>query len=326
MGISRQTATKWWGRYQEFGFDGLLESTSRPQHSPTAITDDVVDLILKMRAEKKWGAQRLAAELARLGVDVSPSTVHRTLTRHGVNNVALMDRPTGNSKREINRYDFDNIGDMVHVDVKKAGRIPDGGGWFIHGYGTDLHRKSKRVETTGKGGRVGYIYIHSAVDARSRLAYSEVHLNEKGTTAAGHWLRAVEFYRNYGFERFVRCMTDNGGAYRSRIFNQALELTGTGHRFTPPYTPRVNGKVEAFNKILNNEWLHVTGYDSEAARIAALSDFLNYYNHERPHSAVGYQPPVTRTLGTDFRLPPQPMLWPETSLPEVTADLTLFDV
>lgn len=306
MGISRRTAAKWWGRWLLEGNDGLAEASSRPVNSPTAIPDNVVELILAVRADKKWGAQRISAHLRdQYGVEVSGSTVHRTLQRHDVNRLSDLDRPDGGSKREVKRFDFPNPGDMIHVDVKKAGRIPDGGGWFVHGMGTDLTRQSKRKGT----GRVGYIYIHSAVDAHTRMAYSEVHLNEKGATAADFWRRAVAFFRRYGFDNFERCMTDNGSAYRSAAFNDALDQSGTKHRFTPPYTPRVNGKVERFNRILKEEWLHVTGYDSEYQRIEALATFLNYYNLERAHSAVGYRAPVTRAPGGNYVLPPQPLEW-----------------
>lgn len=321
MGISRQTATKWWARYQLDGMDGLQEHSSRPFESPTSIPDNVVDLILEIRKDKKWGAERTAAALRDLGVDVSASTVHRTFQRHGVNHVDLIDRPTGNSKREaFHRVEYPNCGDMVHVDVKKVGRIPDGGGWRMHGQGSDEHRRSKR-----KGyHKAGNIYIHSAVDAHSRMAYSEIHLDEKGVTAAAHWLRSVEFFKRHGFIRFERNMTDNGPAYRSAVYNEALAQSMTAHRFTPPYTPRINGKVEAFNKILNNEWIYSANYTSEKQRVDALADFLNYYNHERNHSALGFRPPISRTGGSDFRLTPQAMEWPLSSGLTHVEDFTLF--
>lgn len=323
MGISRQTATKWWGRYLHYGDDGLQESSSRPLSSPTKTTEDVIDLVVAIRTLKKWGAARIAAYmLSEHGVKISHSTVHRHLVERGLSRVSDLDPATGEIKKRPTYKTMDPkyLGYMVHIDVKKVGRIPDGGGWFIHGQGTDLHRKSKRAGV----GKVGYIYIHTAVEAFSRLAYSEVHLNEKGSTAAGHWLRALEFFKQHGINRIENNLTDNGGAYRSKAYNEALESTGTHHRFTPPYTPRVNGKVERFNQTMKNEWLQVQGYDSEDARIEELHRFLNYYNHERPHTAHGMKPPAS-VAPSDFRLGPQQMVWPETIVPEKHDDNRLFD-
>lgn len=323
LGISRQTATKWWGRYQQYGLDGLQESSSRPLNSPTETTEDVVDILVAIRLSKKWGAARIAAFMhSEYGVEISHSTVHRILTKRGISRVRDLDPATGEIKKRpvYKTMDPKHLGYMVHIDVKKVGRIPDGGGWFIHGQGTDLHRKSKRAGV----GKVGYIYIHTAVEAYSRLAYSEVHLNEKGTTAAGHWLRALEFFAHHAITTVENCLTDNGGAYRSRPFNEALEATGTHHRFTPPYTPRVNGKVERFNATLKAEWLQVQGYESEDARIEELHRFLNYYNHERPHTAHGMRPPAS-VAPSDFRLSPQVMVWPETVIPAGHDESRLFD-
>lgn len=320
MGISRRTAAKWYTRYREHGWCGLEEMSSRPLTSPTATPDNVVDLVLDIRRSSKWGAARIAAHMnSTLGVEISHSTVQRILHRRGISRVADMDEPTGENKREPKTMVAKYAGYMVHVDVKKVGRIPDGGGWFIHGQGTDLARKSKR-----KGiGKVGYIYVHSAIEAYSRLAYSEVHLNERGITAAGFWLRTATFLARHGIDKLERNMTDNGSAYRSRAYESALVSTATDHRFTPPYTPRVNGKVERFNQTLKAEWLYVRGYESEDARIAALTDFLNYYNHERPHSALGYKPPAS-LAPSDFRLEPQPMQWPAVEIPRATSDDYLF--
>lgn len=320
MGISRRTAAKWYTRYREHGWAGLEEMSSRPLTSPTSTPDNVVDLVLDIRRSSKWGAARIAAHMnSTLGVEISHSTVQRILHRRGLSRVTDMDEPTGELKREPKTMVAKYAGYMVHVDVKKVGRIPDGGGWFIHGQGTDLARKSKR-----KGiGKVGYIYVHSAVEAYSRLAYSEVHLNEKGITAAGFWLRTATFLARHGIDKLERNMTDNGSAYRSRAYESALASTATDHRFTPPYTPRVNGKVERFNQTLKAEWLYVRGYESEDARIAALTDFLNYYNHERPHSALGYKPPAS-LAPSDFRLEPQPMQWPAVEIPRATSDDYLF--
>ena len=296
-GISRAALSKWYGRWQQYGEAGLLDQSSRPGRSPSAIGDDLVDAILELRRAEKWGAARIAAHLASTDVDVSASTVQRTLKRHNLSRVRDMDRPTGENIREVIRYEHEQAGDMVHVDIKKVGRIPKGGGWAVHGQGSEQHRASKRK---GKGtGKVGNVYIHSAVDDYSRLAYSEVLPDEKAVTAAAFWHRAVAFFGEHGIGVIYRCLTDNGSCYRSRVWAAALAETGTKHKRTRPYTPKTNGKVEQFNGILIAEWLRRQPYESEEERVAALAPFLNYYNHERPHSALNWFPPVTRTPGAN---------------------------
>lgn len=300
-GISRATLAKWYGRWVEFSEGGLVDQSSRPQRSPTAIGDDIVDAILELRRTEKWGNARIAAYLAEVGIEVSASTVQRTLHRHDLSRVRDMDPPTGEAMRVV-RYEHAAAGDMLHVDIKKVGRIPKGGGWAVHERGTDAARASKRK---GAGtGRVGYAYVHSAVDDYSRLAYSEVLDNEQAVTAVAFWQRAVPFFISYGITHIERCLTDNGSCYRSRAWSKALVATGTRHKRTRPYTPRTNGKVERYNGTLIHEWLRRRPYDSEADRTAALAEFLNYYNHQRPHSALGWQPPVSRTPAKgDFVLP-----------------------
>jgi transposase InsO family protein len=299
-GISRQCLAKWYARWQQFGEQGLLDQSSRPGRSPTAISDDIVDAILELRRAEKWGASRIAAHLAQVGIDVAPVTVHRTLVRHDLSRVRDMDPPTGELLRgAVQRYEHERCGDMVHVDVKKIGQIPRGGGWAIHGKGTEAARASKRK---GRGtGKVGYTYVHSAVDDYSRLAYSEPLADEKGDTAAAWWDRAVGFFAEYGIHVIERVLTDNGSCYRSRVWADALGRSGSRHRRTRPYTPKTNGKVERYNGTLIAEWARRRPYDSEADRCAALVDFLNY-NNERPHSAIGHVPPRMRTPGSGFTL------------------------
>lgn len=234
------------------------------------------------------------------GIVVAPVTVHRIMVRRGINRVADLDPPTGDQMRAVLRYEHDAPGAMVHVDVKKLGKIPTGGGWRIHGVGSDEHRASKRK---GAGtGRIGYTYLHTAIDDHSRLAYTECLEDEKGTTAADFWLRAATFFAEHGIEHVERCLTDNGSCYRSRAWAAALEATGTTHKRTRPYTPRTNGKVERFNGTLAREWAYVREYDSEAARRAALVDFLNHYNYHRPHASLGHKPPASRVPLATYRL------------------------
>lgn len=191
----------------------------------------------------------------------------------------------------------------MHVDVKKLGKIPTGGGWRAHGRGSAAALASKRV---GQGtGRIGYTYLHSAVDDHSRLAYTECLDDEKGPTAAQWWLRAATFYAMHGVTSIQRVLTDNGSCYRSRIWAEALSATGSRHKRTRPYRPATNGKVERFHRTMSNEWAYVREYRSEEERRAALVGFLNEYNHDRPHSALGQKPPSSRVPNREHRITPE---------------------
>lgn len=289
----------WYGRWQEFGEAGLLDMSSRPSTSPNQTPLDVEQQIVGLRRDKKWGAQRIASSINRArGLTLSSATVQRVLVSHGISRLRDMDLPTGNTVREIRRYEHAVAGDMVHVDVKKVGKIPPGGGHAVHGRGTDKARASKR----GKGRRIGYTYLHCAVDDHSRLGYIECLEDEKGTTAAAFWRRARAFFAEHGIITIHRVLTDNGSAYRSRAFNVALDEASTVHKFTKPYTPKTNGKVERFNRTLKDEWLNVRPYASEEARRAAVVAFLNEYNHEREHSSLRYAVPSSRVPLDTYRL------------------------
>lgn len=280
---------------------GLLDRSSAPERSPARTDPATEDLVEQLRRATKYGPARIAAEMERdHGIVLAPATVHRILVRRGISRVRDLDPPTGEQMRAILRFEHDAPGSMVHVDVKKLGRIPTGGGWRAHGRGTDQHRASKRV---GDGtGRIGYTYLHSAVDDHSRLAYTEPLEDEKGATAADFWLRAATFFAEHGITVIHRCLTDNGSCYRSRAWAAALTQTDTTHKRTQPYTPRTNGKVERFNGTLAREWAYVREYESEAERRMALVDFLNHYNYERPHAAIGHKPPASRVPLATYRL------------------------
>lgn len=295
-----------------------MDRSSRPEHSPKAIRPEIVEAIMELRRTEKWGAARIAAHLAEKGMVVSAATVHRTLKRNDVSRVRDMDPPTGEKARII-RYEHDRPGDMVHVDIKKVGRIPTGGGWAVHGRDSEGARRSKR---RGQGtGKVGYAYLHSAVDDHSRFAYTEVLSDEKGLTAAGFWLRAAGYFGQHGISHIERVLTDNGSPYRSRVFADALAKTGTRHKRTRPYSPQTNGKVERYNQTMLAEWLRRRTYASEADRTEALAEFLNYYNFERKHSALGWLPPVSRVPTAGPRVEPQ------VTEPEPARDdqMTIFD-
>lgn len=307
-GVSRQTLSKWVHRFLLAGEEGLEDMSSRPDRSPNRIPPEVEEAILGLRRDKKWGAQRIAAWLRdEMGDEytVSHSTVHRVLAAHGISKVRETDRPTGESKRDPNRYEYERPGDMVHVDIKKVGVIPTGGGWRVHGRDTEAGRQSRQVAARGGKKRLGYAYLHNAVDDHSRLAYTEVHYDEKAQTCVEFWFRAVKFFQAHGVMHIERCLTDNGSPYRSRMWAAALATTNTRHKRTRPHTPRTNGKVERYNQIMMAEWLYVRPYDSEASRTEYLADFLNYYNYERKHSACGYKPPSSRVPLDTFRMQPQ---------------------
>jgi transposase InsO family protein len=273
MGVSRKTADKWWRRWLAEGEDGLEDRSSRPHRCPHQTPARVEDRIVRLRERRKLGPARIAGI-----VGVPASTVHRVLCRRGLNRLAWMDRPTG---RVIRRIHTDRPGELVHVDVKKLGRIPPGGGWRAHGRGNVKHHSKTKV---------GYDYIHSAIDAHSRLAYSEVLANEQGPTCAGFFERARHFFAAHDIT-IDAVLTDNAKNYLGFDFTAALD--GIEHRRTRPHRPQTNGKVERFNRTLADEWAYVRVYRSNAARTRALDRWLHLYNHHRGHTALGGDPPIT---------------------------------
>ena len=278
MGISRPTAYKWWHRWNDEGQLGLVDRLSRPGSCPHRTSPAMEAQIEELRRTLKLGPARIGY---RLGVPTS--TVHRVLTRLGISRLSWMDRPTG---RVIRRYERDRPGELIHVDIKKLGRIPDGGGWKVLGRQAGI----KNSDAYGPH-RVGYGYIHSAVDDHSRLAYSEILGDERKETAAEFWLRAEAWFGELGIT-IDEVLTDNGGCYRSKLFDQALGAIK--HRRTRPYRPQTNGKVERFNRTMLEEWAYVRPYASEAERVEAFSTFLHLYNHHRSHTALGGSPPISR--------------------------------
>ncbi len=313
-GISRHCLAKWYARWREDGEAGLVDQSSAPQARPNRTRPEIEALIEQVRRERKYGPARIAAVLDHeLGVRVSVATVHRVLVRRNLNRLSVLDPPTGEQMRSVLRYEDPAVG-FLHVDIKKLGRIPTGGGWRAHGRGSPSALASKR---RGAGtGRVGYTYLHTAIDDHSRLAYTEALEDEKGVTAAGFWLRAVAFFAEHGVDRVRKVLTDNGSCYRSRTWARAVQATGTRHVRTRAYTPRTNGKVERFNLTMAKEWAYVREYSSEAERRAELVSFLNFYNHERPHTALGGLAPASRVPRSAYRLTaagiamPDPPPWP----------------
>ncbi|MFI8320717.1 IS481 family transposase, partial [Streptomyces sp. NPDC085529] len=219
------------------------------------------------------------------------STVHRILRRHGLNRLAWLDRPTG---EPIRRYERSRPGELVHVDIKKLGNIPDGGGWRTVGRTAgDRNRQATTTERKSCTPVIGYSYIHSAVDDHSRLAYSEVLPDERQHTAIAFWQRANAFFTAHGIT-VERVLTDNGACYKSKLFTQTLTAAGIAHKKIRPYRPQTNGKVERFNRTLLDEWAYLRPYTSNDERTEALADFLHTYNHHRCHTALDGHPPISR--------------------------------
>ncbi|MBO0882483.1 MAG: IS481 family transposase [Mycobacterium sp.] len=289
MGISRATASKWVGRYRRYGDIGLLDRTSTPHHQPAATDPAVTARIEDLRRTHKWSAARIAHELAADGITISRRTVTRHLAALGLNHRRFID-PNGDINREPRKIIARRPGHMVHVDVKKVGRIPDGGGWRVHGRGTQAAKDAERSKRKTKQG--GYVYLHSAVDGYSRLAYTEALPDEKAATAIGFMHRARAWFAAHGINRIERIVTDNGACYRADAFAKAL--LGSRHQRITPYTPRHNGKVERYNRIISEEFLYAHTWTSEEQRREALKVWNVHYNYHRPHSAADGEPPVSR--------------------------------
>ncbi|MFF3013592.1 IS481 family transposase [Streptomyces sp. NPDC057939] len=277
MGISRATAHKWMRRWRAEGEAGLHDRSSRPRTTPHRTPAAVEAKVCDLRRARKLGPARIGPIRG-----LPASTVHRILTRHGLHRLAWIDRPTGTV---IRRYERDHPGELIHVDVKKLGRIPDGGGHKV------LGRQAGRATRS----RMGFDYIHSAVDDHSRLAYSEIHDNEKVATCAGFLARAAAFFHTQGITRIERVLTDNAWAYRKGLaWKNVLGDLGATGKLTRAYRPQTNGKVERFNRTLLDEWAYLRPYTSNDERTAALTDFLHTYNHHRCHTALDGNPPISR--------------------------------
>ena len=285
--VSPTTAARWAGRYRQLGAVGMVDRSSRPHRSPRRTPSRVERRIINIRVTRRWGPARIGYLLG-----VHPSTVHRVLTRFGLARLRWLDRATG---RVIRRYEHPAPGDLVHVDIKKLGRIPDGGGHRVTSRADGQRNRAASAGThrdRHHKPRLGYAYLHNAVDDHSRLAYTEILPDETKHTTAAFWLRAHAYFTTCGIT-VRRGLTDNGGCYRSHEFAAALGEAIT-HKRTRPYRPQTNGKVERFNRTLLDEWAYTTTYRSEAERSAALPTWLHTYNHHRGHTALGGHPPASR--------------------------------
>jgi transposase InsO family protein len=266
LGVSRATAYKWLARYRAQGRAGLADRSSRPHRCPHALTAAQVRRVLAARRRRRQGPHRLGYHLA-----MPRSTVYGVLRRHGMSRLSHTDRTSG----VVVRYQRERPGELVHLDVKKLGRIPDGGGHRAHG---------RAAATRGRG--IGYDYIHSAVDDRSRVAFSQILPDEQATTAARFLVEAAEFFADHGV-RIQRVLTDNAKAYtESVLFAETAAGLGIRRKRTRPYRPQTNGKVERFNRTLLEEWAYARLYRSTDERRRAFARWLRFYNHRRPHTAL----------------------------------------
>ena len=279
--VSPATVYKWLARFREEGLPGLQDRSSAPRRCPRALPLLQVRRIIAGRTRLKVGPHRLGPMLGH-----PRSTVYGVLRRAGMSRLAHLDRPTATPVR----YERERAGELVHVDVKKLGRIRPGGGWRL------LGKSSSSKGTKGRG--AGYDYQHAAVDDHSRYAYVEVHPDERGTTCAGFLAGAAAHFEELGV-RIERVMTDQARNYvQSREFQAALAALGARHLVTRPYRPQTNGKVERFNRTLLDEWAYARMYRSNGARLATLARWVRTYNRNRPHTALGGRPPASRISTT----------------------------
>jgi transposase InsO family protein len=282
LGVSRATVHKWVRRHGEGGDGALADRSSRPLRMPNRASAKVEKQVLSARRRRKRGAVVLAAELG-----LNPSTVGRILARHQVPHLAAIDPITGervrSPRRSENRYEHARPGDMIHVDVKKLGKVPPGGGWRAHG-------RSEAVRGRGNG----YDYVHTAIDDHTRLAYSEIHDDEKDTTCAAFLHRAVAWFAAHGVT-VRRVLTDNAMVYRRGTdWGWVCAAWQLKRRFTKPGCPWTNGKAERFNRTLLTEWAYARAWTSNNLRRRGLDRFLIRYNTRRGHSALGGRPPTSR--------------------------------
>jgi transposase InsO family protein len=289
LGVSRQCAHRWVARHAAEGVSGLQDRSSRPHRLPTRTSAAVEAQVIAAREEHRRGPGWLGPELG-----VPARTVSRILRRHQMPPLALLDPLTGqvirSSKTTAVRYERDRPGELVHMDVKKIGRIPDGGGWRAHG--RELGSTSAKRKAL-----IGYDYVHSMVDDHARLAYSEILPDEKGPTCAAFLARAITYFIGHGITRIERLMTDNAWAYRWSLREVCAEH-GIRQKFIRPHCPWQNGKAERYNRTLQTEWAYRQVFTTNQERADALAPWLEYYNTRRRHTALGGLPPTSRLSPT----------------------------
>jgi transposase InsO family protein len=286
--VSWPTAKRWVDRYRLGGPAAMADRSSRPQHSPRATPAPTVRKIVHLRWKQRLGPVAIADR-----VGCAPSTVHRVLVRCRINRLAQLDRATG---EPVRRYEHPAPGELLHVDVKKLGNIPDGGGWrFVGRAQGERHRAATagKPRSRYRNPQMGTAFVHTVLDDHSRLAYAEIHDDETAATAVAVLRRAVAWFaaRDVAVRRVL---SDNGSPYRSRLWRQACTDLGITPKWTRPYRPQTNGKIERFHRTLAAGWAFRRLYAGESQRRKALPSWIHEYNHHRPHTAIGGRPPISR--------------------------------
>ena len=286
LGISRTTVYKWIHRFHEEGPAGLADRSSRPHGSPRQVPLAIELEVLSARIELHVGSVQLAGELG-----LPASTIGSVLRRWQVPHLADLDRLTGEllrSRATDVRYEHARPGDLLHVDVKKLGRIPDGGGWRLNGALNPDHQRNKKVA-------VGFDFIHVAVDDHTRATYAEIQPDETASTCAEFLHRAAQHFHDVHGVTIRRVLTDNALTYRKGTAWAAVcSALQIARRFTKPGCPWTNGKAERFNRTLLTEWAYARPWISTLERNTAFDLFLERYNTRRGHSALGGRPPISR--------------------------------
>ena len=289
--VSYRTAQRWAVRYAEQGVAGMADRSSRPRRQPNRTPARLVRRIVSLRLRKRLGPVEIGALLG-----VAPSTVHAVLRRCRLNRLSHLDRISG---EPIRRYEHDRPGALVHVDVKKLGNIPDGGGWRYVGR-IQSERNRQAMAQAGLVGRdrhrhpkLGTAFVHTVLDDHSRVAYAEVHDDETAATAAAVLHRAAAWFAERGVI-LERVLTDNGSAYKAHLWRDTCHALHITPKRTRPYRPQTNGKIERFHRTMADGWAFKRFYGTETARRKALPAWLHEYNHHRHHTAIGTVPPISR--------------------------------
>ncbi|HEY6276744.1 MAG TPA: IS481 family transposase, partial [Streptosporangiaceae bacterium] len=289
--VSWPTARRWADRYRRLGPDGMGDASSRPRHSPGRTPQPVVRKIVHLRWKQRLGPVQIAAQAG-----AAPSTVHKILVRCRISRLSHIDRVTG---EPIRRYGHDHPGSLIHVDVKKLGNVPGGGGWRCAGRAQGGQNRKLTAHRTGQRNPAcrhpltGTAFIHTVLDDHSRVACAEIRGDETKETAAAVLRNAVTWFAARGV-RADRVPSDNGSCYRSHLWRDTCTELGITPKRTRPYRPQTNGKLERFHRTLADGWAFRKFYSSESARRAALPAWLHDYNHHRPHTAIGRSPPMSR--------------------------------
>ena len=291
MGISRQCAHRWVARFDAEGEAGFVDRSSRPHRTPTRTSPELEAVVVAARVEHRRGPDWIGVELG-----VPARTVSRILRRHDLPRLAVLDPMTGEviraSKTTAVRYERSTPGELVHMDVKKIGRIPDGGGGRAHGREMGSTAARKRI-------RVGFDYVHSVVDDHSRLANSEIVDDEKAPTCTAFFERAVDYFAVHGITQIGSVMTDNHWSYtRNGTLPGLLADLGARHMLIKPHCPWQNGKVERFNRTLQAERAYRQVFLTNTDRSNALAPWLEHNNTRRRHHALGGRPPISRLSPT----------------------------